>query len=73
MIEATVEGVEITIELDSLSPVAIVKVMSNGDVKALAQNPVVDVEPQPEEKPAEEEKTETTVVNTEKKSPKTGE
>lgn len=73
VIEATVEGVEITIELDSLSPVAIVKVMSNGDVKALAQNPVVDVEPQPEEKPAEEEKTETTVVNTEKKSPKTGE
>lgn len=76
VIEATVEGVEITIELDSLSPVAIVKVMSNDDVVAL---PKVEVdnsdteETEKEEKPAEEEKTETPVDNTEKKSPKTGE
>lgn len=50
--------------------------MSNDDVVAL---PKVEVdnsdteETEKEEKPAEEEKTETTVVNTEKKSPKTGE
>ncbi len=77
VIEAVVQdGNVVIVELESLSPVAIVKIMSNGDVVAL---PKVEVdnsdteETEKEEKPAEEEKTETTVVNTEKKSPKTGE
>ena len=77
VIEAVVQdGNVVIVELESLSPVAIVKIMYNGDVVAL---PKVEVdnsdteETEKEEKPAEEEKTETTVVNTEKKSPKTGE